>query len=86
MRAWLSFGSHTNEHLHFALGCDTHDVGGYLIGYPERIMTDGDKYGICKLRTARVLEEGMVLTVEPGIYFIDSLLDMALAKVSGLHV
>mmetsp|Transcript_15388 Transcript_15388/g.39688 ORF Transcript_15388/g.39688 Transcript_15388/m.39688 type:complete len:543 (+) Transcript_15388:96-1724(+) len=61
---------------HF-IGLDTHDVGGYLDGYPKRI--DEGPYGIKKLRTARVLAEGMVLTVEPGIYFIKSLIDMAQA-------
>jgi len=57
---------------HF-LGIDTHDVGGYPEGV-ERIMEPGLK----SLRTARVLEEGMVITVEPGIYFISAILDPAL--------
>jgi Xaa-Pro dipeptidase len=57
------------------IGCDIHDVGGYLPGQPERIQ----EAGISKLRTARVLEEGMVLTVEPGLYFVDHTLDRALA-------
>lgn len=61
---------------HF-IGCDTHDVGGYLDHCPPRI--DEGPHGIRKLRTARDLEEGMVLTVEPGIYFVDHLLDLALA-------
>lgn len=30
-----------------------------------------DEPGVRCLRTARVLQEGMCITVEPGIYFID---------------
>eukprot|EP00741_Cyanophora_paradoxa_P018530 tig00021070_g17889.t1 len=57
------------------LGLAVHDVGGYPKGGPERPKEPG----ICKLRTARPLLAGMVITVEPGIYFIDHLLDAALA-------
>ncbi|XP_047310161.1 xaa-Pro dipeptidase [Impatiens glandulifera] len=57
---------------HF-LGIDTHDPGGYLKGV-ER-PTDS---GLKSLRTSRELEEGMVITVEPGCYFIDALLGPAM--------
>lgn len=62
---------------HF-LGLNTHDVGGYPAGGIPRSTEPGLK----KLRTARILEEGMVITVEPGLYFIDVLLEGALANPS----
>jgi len=65
------FMPHGLGHL---IGIDTHDVGGYLDGYPQRVMRPGVK----KLRTARMMEKGMVVTVEPGCYFINRLLDGAL--------
>lgn len=57
---------------HF-LGLDTHDVGGYPKGV-ERI----DRPGIRYLRVRRELMPGMVITIEPGIYFIPALLKPAL--------
>ncbi|KAK6941412.1 Aminopeptidase P, N-terminal [Dillenia turbinata] len=53
---------------HF-LGLDTHDPGGYPKG-TERV----NEPGLRSLRTSRELKEGMVITVEPGCYFIDALL------------
>lgn len=57
---------------HF-MGLDTHDTGGYPTGM-ERIPEPGLK----SLRTVRKLEEGMVITVEPGCYFIEAVLAPAL--------
>jgi len=56
---------------HF-LGLETHDVGGFPNG-KERFKETNIK----ALRIGRVLEEGMFLTVEPGLYFNIPLLEMA---------
>lgn len=61
------FQPHGLGHL---LGMDVHDVGGYLEDCPKRPVESD----CCKLRTARVLEKGMCLTVEPGCYINRSLL------------
>tara|TARA_R110002126_G_scaffold4515_1_gene23787 strand:+ start:6799 stop:8136 length:1338 start_codon:yes stop_codon:yes gene_type:complete len=58
---------------HF-LGLDTHDVGGYPKGV-DRI----DRPGIKFLRTRRELQPGMVITIEPGIYFVPAVLKPAMA-------
>lgn len=71
------FMPHGLGHL---IGIDTHDVGGYTPGQPPRILQPG----LRSLRTARVMGEGMTITVEPGCYFIDHLLDGALGDGDGL--
>jgi Xaa-Pro dipeptidase len=73
MRLGAVFMPHGLGHF---IGLDTHDVGGYLEGHPPRIALPG----LRKLRTARVLQSNMVLTVEPGCYFIHHLLDEAMAE------
>ena len=56
------------------LGLNTHDVGGYLGDATPRSELPGLK----SLRTTRKLKERMVITIEPGCYFIDTLLDKVL--------
>jgi len=55
---------------------DVHDVGGYLPGI-SRINEPGIRY----LRMRRSLKVGMVITVEPGLYFVDKLIEEALGNV-----
>jgi Xaa-Pro dipeptidase len=66
------------------LGLEVHDVGGFLRS-PEGgdiPRPDGHPY----LRLTRVLEEGFVVTMEPGIYFIDQLLDEARSDARAAHI
>jgi len=64
-----AFFPHGIGHL---LGIQVHDVGGFLADREGHTIPkpEGQPY----LRLTRVVEPGFVFTVEPGIYFIDSLL------------
>lgn len=55
------------------LGIQVHDLGASLEDDKGTIASNTEKYKT--LRATRVLEPRMVYTVEPGLYFIDSLLD-----------
>ncbi|KAG0228062.1 hypothetical protein BGW41_003567 [Actinomortierella wolfii] len=57
------------------IGLDVHDVGGYPAGV-ARIQAPGLQY----LRMRRALEPGFVITVEPGIYFVEFILNEAKSK------
>ena len=64
-----AFMPHGLGHL---LGLQVHDVGGLVGAGPEAIPRPE---GHPSLRLTRRLQAGMVVTVEPGLYFIDSLLE-----------
>jgi len=52
---------------------DMEDLGD-IVGYPKG-ESRSRQFGLNFLRLSRPLEEGFVLTVEPGIYFIPALID-----------
>ncbi|ALO45021.1 Xaa-Pro dipeptidase [Pseudohongiella spirulinae] len=57
---------------HF-LGLQVHDCGGRLASPDGTTKQPPSRYPA--LRTTRTLENGMVFTIEPGLYFIPALLD-----------
>ncbi|CCW69437.1 unnamed protein product [Phytomonas sp. Hart1] len=67
------FQPHGLGHL---LGLDVHDVGSYLEDCPPRPT----RKDCCRLRTARVLEAGLYITVEPGCYFNEALMQELLSN------
>ena len=76
------FFPHGIGHL---LGLQVHDVAGLaadVSGRTEIPRPPGHRY----LRLTRTLEPGFVVTIEPGVYFIDLLLDAAQRDGLGRHI
>ncbi|MFC6634862.1 Xaa-Pro dipeptidase [Microbulbifer taiwanensis] len=66
---------------HF-LGLQVHDVGGHQTGPQGGTTPPPPEYPF--LRTSRTIEEDQVFTIEPGLYFIDSLLaDLKESELAG---
>lgn len=68
------------------MGMDVHDMEGLdqrNVGFDEETQPMLDQFGTNALRMGRRLEEGFVVTDEPGIYFIPALIDDWRAQ--GLH-
>ncbi|MBO4850934.1 MAG: aminopeptidase P family protein [Prevotella sp.] len=60
------------------MGMDVHDMEGLdqvNVGFDEETRPILDQFGTNCLRMGRRLEEGFVVTDEPGIYFIPALID-----------
>lgn len=67
------------------MGIDVHDMedlGQVYVGYDEETRPS-DQFGLASLRMGRRLQEGFVITDEPGCYFIPALIDKW--KAEGLH-
>ena len=60
------------------MGLDVHDMEGrgqIYVGFDEETRPNLEQFGTNCLRMGRRLQEGFVLTDEPGIYFIPALID-----------
>ncbi|MEZ5565593.1 MAG: Xaa-Pro dipeptidase [Gammaproteobacteria bacterium] len=76
-----AFLPHGLGHL---LGLQVHDVGGGLAGTRGGELPRPSRFP--RLRLTRPLEPGMVVTIEPGIYFIDSLLAQLKKRRVARHI
>lgn len=73
-RLGFIFQPHGLGHL---IGLDVHDVGGYV----ENVTPARDPApGLKNLRVARAMQPGMCITIEPGCYFRDFLLNGEMSK------
>jgi Xaa-Pro aminopeptidase len=60
------------------MGMDVHDMEGLgqtYVGFDEEVRPNLEQFGTNCLRCGRRLQEGFVMTDEPGIYFIPALID-----------
>ena len=61
------------------MGMDVHDMEGLgqiYVGFDEETRPNLEQFGTNCLRMGRKLQEGFVVTNEPGIYFIPHLIDL----------
>jgi Xaa-Pro dipeptidase len=80
-RVTSTFLPHGIGHL---LGLQVHDVGGFMAGEFGGSLPkpEGHPY----LRLTRMLQPGMVVTIEPGLYFIPTLLNKLRASPAAAAV
>ena len=60
------------------MGMDVHDMEGLgqtYVGFDDEVQPNLEQFGTNCLRCGRRLQEGFVMTDEPGIYFIPALID-----------
>ena len=65
------------------MGMDVHDMEGLgqiYVGFDDEVRPRLDQFGTNCLRMGRRLQEGFVMSDEPGIYFIPALIDEWRAK------
>ena len=68
------------------MGMDVHDMEGLgqiYVGFDDEVRPNLEQFGTNCLRCGRRLQEGFVMSDEPGIYFIPALIDNW--KSQGLH-
>jgi Xaa-Pro dipeptidase len=75
------FFPHGVGHL---LGLQVHDIAGFSVtpDGKQKARPTGHPY----LRLTRTLEPGFVVTIEPGLYFIDALLGQARTNAHGAQI
>ena len=80
MKEAVSLGVHTlffQCGLGHMMGLDVHDMenlGEEYVGYTDTLKKSTE-FGLKSLRLGRALEEGFVVTIEPGIYVVPELID-----------
>ena len=60
------------------MGMDVHDMENLdqiNVGFDDEVRPNLEQFGTNCLRMGRRLEEGFVVTDEPGVYFIPALID-----------
>ena len=76
-----AFFPHGLGHL---LGIQVHDIGGFMVDESGSFLDPPSGHPF--LRLTRTLEENMVLTIEPGVYVIDLLLENLRGTPAESHV